>query len=327
MYCRLIKVLFVLAIAACLVTPALAGNNWDGVGDWTTDVGNWQGDVLLGPNGSPNLPNTINLRSGTVNIDGVGGDEATGLILNQLLMGHPGGADGPGTAGDATLNMTGGILRIIYPGGTSGKFIGIADNSGALAVTLSGNAAMSIEQDAGQNGIPDFNMLGYGGSGTCCEETSSSTATVTLSDSATLTVNAPGKFRFGFSSAVQWGDELATNAFSVQLNDTSVLTVSSIDLGTGDGVTAQRDFQLNGGSFRMPGNVPDIPSALIPYVSGIGGVNQGGGLDVAYIRNYDSVNTSFTGLSEAIPEPTTLTLLGLGGFVAFMVSGRRRRQR
>ena len=141
-----------------------------------------------------------------------------------------------------------------------------------------------------------------------------------MSDSATLDAVS---FIFG----IKHGDEFATNMVTVQLNDTSVMTIGSGGvkpfLATHTGVLA-RSWIFNGGTLRLLDDIADLPGFMIPVTSGIGGVNTGGGLGTAYARNYDGAYTSFTGL---VPEPTTLTLLGLGGIVAFLVSGCRRRRR
>ena len=298
-YGRLIKALFLLAIVACLVTPAMASPNWNGTGDWTDDSANW--DEFPDPTGA-----TIRIKMGVLGVDN------ESLTLTSLYLGHEGGGD----TDDTTFNMTGGTLAAdrLTGYGSSLPFGGGAGFD--TTVNLSGTAAMIL------TGPGEYAMLYYGGQrgGGTGGLGPDATATLTMSDSATLDAES---FVFG----VKHGDEFATNMVTVQLNDASVMTIGSGSVKpfqqNHTGVLA-RSWTFNGGTLRLLGNMADLPGFMIPVTSGIGGVSTGGGLGVAYDRNYDGGVTSFTGL---VPEPTALTLLGLGGFVAFLVSGCRRRRR
>tara|TARA_B100000809_G_scaffold191612_1_gene190315 strand:+ start:537 stop:1382 length:846 start_codon:yes stop_codon:yes gene_type:complete len=279
--------LVVFAMVAFIAVPAMAGTNWDGTGDWTDDAAANWNTGAVPPNAGSG---TVNIRSGTAGVD------TETLSFGSFFLGHAGG--NPANPGDATLNMTGGTMSV------NGEWTGHAENSGNVAINLSNNADMDV------SGV--LNMMYYGGIANSPTYVNS-TSTISLSDNATLDVAST--MRFGAGTGVG-GGEAPTNSFHVQL-DGGVLTVNNMTTGAGNATT--RTMDLAGGTLVVAGDFT-IPGAIV--VSGFG-ANAGGGEGVAYNKSFDGSFSSFTG----VPEPTTLTLLGLGGFAAFLASGRRQRRR
>jgi len=255
--------------------------------------GDWTDDAAANWS-TATIPNneSARIRSGTVSID-------TDVIDfgGSLYLGHIGG----GTAGNSALDMSGGSLSAL-------RINGFGDASPTVGAGFSTAVTLSGTADVDLSGPGDYWMLYYGGArdDSCCTTAS---ASLTMSDSATLDV---GSFVFG----AKHGPEAASNTFDVLMNG-GVLTVEAFAQPNNEGT---KSFGLNGGTVRILG---DVSWPFGSVTSGIGGTNLGGGLDSAYSKSYDGTYTSFVG----IPEPTTLTLLGLGGFVAFLVSGCRRRRR
>ena len=296
---KIMKPLVVLAVVACMATPAMAGfQNWDGTGDWADDAAaRWSGD--LGAGNIPGAGDAANVRSGIL---GAGTNDGSLGAFANFYIGHPNDAALP--AGTATFNMDGGSM-------STATLIGVGGTQDDVFVNLSGTAAVSV------SGV--FKMLGYGGD-SAFDDTFDSTSTLTLSDSATLSVD---NLRVGVGYAKVGGDENAGNSFLVQL-DGGVLTVNDINRGASLNLAGTREVRLNGGTLKILGNhAGAIPTDIEPFVSGLGGANKGGGVGVAYINlGFDGSHTGFA----AIPEPSTLTLLGLGGLGLGLIIRRRRRR-
>lgn len=234
-------------------TPAVPGGTaqWDGTGNFSDATGLWTGTAPGTPDPPPAWGANINVRSGTVTYDGTYDNmmDPTGTFTGgHFNMGHNGVADdATHVPGDAAFVMTGGTMNM------SGQGNLYAQNNSDVAITLSNDASLNFT-----GGTKEFSML----DDVTDAQNTNSTSTLTLNDSSTMSVV------YIFSFGARYGTPGSGNVFTVNLNDTSVLTLED-SLLTREIGTAGRYLNLDGGTLKLAGTNSAISSAI--WVTGLGG--------------------------------------------------------
>ena len=214
---RMVCGLVVLAVAMLCAATSSATTRWNGIGDWTDDASNWDG-------GLPHAGNSGNIQSGTAAID------TDTAVVDNLYFSDSGGS---GTAGNSTLNMSGGTLT-----GNWANFYGV--NSATQIWNLSGGDATFTQTMhlmyghwLGTNSSSILNMTGG-----------------TLSLAGDIVLGGTG---------VQTGSPTA----HIQL-DGGILSGTSLHAGPGGGTPT---MDITRGTLILDGNLSSLPDFVTAFGS------------------------------------------------------------
>jgi len=274
-------------------------------------------------------------------------------MSNRLMVGGSGGtatytlSDGSLTVPSTCYIGSSGTGEFVQTGGTvnlnSTVYMGVWSTAGhgtyrisdgtlnARYLMVSHNGPAEVYQTGGEVNVATDVLLGYGNTGTGSGLYEISAGSLDINGSLIVGRNAPGTFHIigdgatievdGYKQTAASTLELDINGISAMNVDGAVTLAGLLDIE----FLATPDYGewfpiiINDGTDAVNGFFTDMPEGAMFRVPGA--PMQ---LTISYTANFDGGSIGNDVAIQAVPEPATLTLLGLGGLGALL---RRRKHR